>query len=421
MITNFLQIHSLTSYPGALLNRDDAGFSKRLPFGGATRTRVSSQCLKRHWRTFTGEHGLSELGVQPSVRSRLTFERHVVRPLVEEGLSEPLVRAVTEAMMAELLGLSAKARARKERDGEGALETGQLTVMGHPELEYIRQQVREVCREAPEPKRAAVAVKAHLGPEGRKNLRALRHGAGLCAALFGRMVTSDVLARVDAAIHVAHAFTVHAELSETDYFSAIDDLRQTEEGELGCGHINSTELTSGLYYGYVVIDVPLLISNLEGCDRARVEGADRTMAAEVVERMVHLVATVTPGAKLGSTAPYASAHLVMVEAGAAQPRTLANAFLNPVGHQGDLIVNTYQVLRAHLEELDQMYGVRTGRRFAALGPAEILRDVLGERRSLAEVAAWARSQVLGDQAPDATLAPDERRVGAVLERQGGSP
>ncbi|MCV5263720.1 type I-E CRISPR-associated protein Cas7/Cse4/CasC, partial [Escherichia coli] len=46
----FLQIHTLTAYPASLLNRDDAGLAKRIPFGNATRLRVSSQCLKRHWR-----------------------------------------------------------------------------------------------------------------------------------------------------------------------------------------------------------------------------------------------------------------------------------------------------------------------------------------------------------------------------------
>ena len=46
----FIQIHSLASYPGTLLNRDDAGLAKRLPFGGTLRTRVSSQALKRRWR-----------------------------------------------------------------------------------------------------------------------------------------------------------------------------------------------------------------------------------------------------------------------------------------------------------------------------------------------------------------------------------
>ena len=46
----FLQIHTLHSYPAALLNRDDSGLAKRMRFGDAVRTRISSQCLKRHWR-----------------------------------------------------------------------------------------------------------------------------------------------------------------------------------------------------------------------------------------------------------------------------------------------------------------------------------------------------------------------------------
>ena len=68
----FLQIHTLISYPGSLLNRDDVGFAKRLPFGGATRTRISSQCLKRHWRTFQGDHSLATLreGGEPVGLSR---------------------------------------------------------------------------------------------------------------------------------------------------------------------------------------------------------------------------------------------------------------------------------------------------------------------------------------------------------------
>ena len=82
----FIQIHTLTSYPGALLNRDDAGFAKRLPFGGATRTRVSSQCLKYHWRNYNGEHALSSLtGVSRSIRSRETFKEKIARPIIGEG------------------------------------------------------------------------------------------------------------------------------------------------------------------------------------------------------------------------------------------------------------------------------------------------------------------------------------------------
>ncbi len=144
MTPRFVQIHTLTSYPGALLNRDDAGFAKRLPFGGVSRTRISSQCLKRHWRTFEGEGALSELDVPKSIRSRLTFEHHVVRPLLEEGLDGELVRAVTEAFMHELLGESKKAKKKKEEKEEhSSLETSQLTVLGRPEMEFIREQARQ--------------------------------------------------------------------------------------------------------------------------------------------------------------------------------------------------------------------------------------------------------------------------------------
>ena len=49
-LPRFIQNHNLSSYPAALINRDDSGMAKRLPFGGSTRSRISSQSLKRHWR-----------------------------------------------------------------------------------------------------------------------------------------------------------------------------------------------------------------------------------------------------------------------------------------------------------------------------------------------------------------------------------
>ena len=58
------------------------------------------------------------------------------------------------------------------------------------------------------------------------------------------MVTSDVEANIDAPVHVAHAFTVHQEESESDYFTVVDDLQRVED-EPGADHIGETELTSG--------------------------------------------------------------------------------------------------------------------------------------------------------------------------------
>jgi CRISPR system Cascade subunit CasC len=375
----FIQIHFLTSYPASLLNRDDVGFAKRIPFGGAVRTRVSSQCLKRHWRTFTGNNSLGSIpDAEMSVRSRRTFERCVFEPLREKGIPEDVARAAADALMSAVLGESAKAKKAKA-EGESSLDTNQITVFGRPELDYFVKELAELCA-AQDPKKVAEAVKKHFTKDKKKNLEALRIGAGLDAALFGRMVTSDILARCDAALHVAHAFTVHEEATESDYFSAVDDLlRSGNDTELGSGHIGTVELTSGVFYGYVVVDVPLLVENLS---------RDRALAAEVTERMVHLVSKVSPGAKLGSTAPHAYAHLVIVEAGNEQPRTLANAFLAPVRERPDVLQNTYAAMSSYLRELDGMYGA-VERRAAGIGQKETLSDVAPLVPNLVALAGWA--------------------------------
>jgi CRISPR system Cascade subunit CasC len=78
----FLQIHTLHPYAAALLNRDDSGLAKRLPYGGVLRTRISSQCLKRHWRMADDPHALRHLaGYVDSARSRELVTKRVVGPL----------------------------------------------------------------------------------------------------------------------------------------------------------------------------------------------------------------------------------------------------------------------------------------------------------------------------------------------------
>ena len=87
-----------------------------------------------------------------------------------------------------------------------------------------------ICAEHPGDAAAAL-FNARRG-EG-NNFRALmdsaRLPAGLEGALFGHMVTSDPGANIEAAVHVAHAFTVHREESERDYLSVGDDLQGDDE------------------------------------------------------------------------------------------------------------------------------------------------------------------------------------------------
>lgn len=406
----FLQLHTLTSYPAALLNRDDVGFAKRLPFGGATRLRISSQCLKRHWRTFEGDDAIGsiELGgalVPMAVRSRRSFEEFVYKPLVAGGVEPAIAEAVTDRVMAAVLGESAKAKkekaeTKKAKKGEvvvverEAIQTGQVTVLGRPELDYLLGLGREIAGQAKSEADVEKVAKTLLTKERLENLKTLSRGGGLDAALFGRMVTSDYLARTDAAIHVAHAFTVHPEESESDYFSAIDDLDKAD-GTLGSGHIGNVELTSGLYYSYVVVDVPLLVSNVEGGDRKAWKERDRTLAAEVVRRLAQLVPTVSPGAKLGSTAPYAYSHFVMAEWGTSQPRTLANAFDAPVQAHGDMLQSAYDKMAEYVGELDASYGKKTERRCVAIRAPESLIKLGAEKGTLDQLADFCAAKVRG--------------------------
>ncbi|MBN1880443.1 type I-E CRISPR-associated protein Cas7/Cse4/CasC [bacterium] len=401
-MVRFIQIHSLTSFPSALLNRDDAGFAKRIPFGGVSRTRISSQCLKRHWRLFRGDHSLADIQIPMSIRSRRSFEKFVAAPLRDSGFEPEIVETVVIRMMNAILGESESKKKKKSKE-ETSLESSQITVLGSKELSYFKNEAARLINEYLASDKAEpfekYIDKCLNSKDIKKNLQALKTGAGLDAAMFGRMVTSDILARVDAAVHVAHAFTVHQEASEADYFTACDDLMGSDdEKELGAGHINSTELTSGLFYGYSVIDIPQLVSNLEGVDPREFAEADRSVAAEIVKRFIAISATVSPGAKVGSTAPYNYASMMFVECGNSQPRSLANAFLNPVSFSGSILQNTYTALAEYLGEFKSMYPLyKMECLLAGIHLPKSLLDVLNLNHaySIDELTQWASGKIMG--------------------------
>lgn len=351
--SRFIQIHALVSYSAALLNRDDSGLAKRLPFGGSTRTRISSQCLKRHWRKTEDEWALSKIGPEMAVRSRKIPEERLRPDLdrAEAGTSD--VRAAVIDAFARLLYTPKAKKAPEIKDRQALL-------IGEPELKYLSEKAKEIAEIATSAKEATEQVDKFFKHDELNNLQAMlenRRGAleaGLEAALFGRMVTSDPDANTDAAVHVAHAFTVHKEEAETDYFTVVDDL----ERGAGAGGIFDTEINAGLFYLYVVIDMPRLLSNLAG---------DAALAGKVIEHLAHLIATVSPGAKKGSTAPYAYADFVLAEAGSRQPRSLANAFRDAV--KPPSVAAATAALGSHLAALDAMYGAREARFVSALDAA----------------------------------------------------
>jgi len=346
----FLQVHTLTSYAPALLNRDDAGLAKRIPFGNAERLRVSSQCLKRHWRTALGD----TLSLPMGIRSRHFFRREVFDRLVRDGMDEQTAEELTTKLVGKLMQNNKDAQSNDD-----PLFLKQPVLFGKPEADYFVGLLKECATGGDNPG----AVLEERFKQHKKNFRAMLAQAGgndleagVEGALFGRFVTSDVLARTDASVHVAHAMTVHPLDSEVDYFTVVDDLKTPDEDK-GAAHAGDMELGAGLFYGYVVVDVPLLVSNLSGCHRGEWNQRPEAMsdARDVLDGLMDAIATVTPGAKLGATAPYARSECVLFETGTSQPRTLANSYLQALKPHGDMMAGAVNAMGKHLESLDGMY------------------------------------------------------------------
>lgn len=361
----FLQIHSLSSYAGALLNRDDGGFAKRLPYGGALRTRISSQCLKWHWRMARDLHALDAIeGAEPAWRSRELVARKVIGPL-RGRVPDDVADALEPEFQVAVYG------------GKGVdRDSRPMLLFGAPEIRWLARAAERLAARSGGNAEAAGAAAREWRAEYRANIDAMRRNAalpgGLAAALFGRFVTSDPDAGITAPVHVAHAFTVHAEEQEHDFLTAVDDL--LEEGP-AAGSIQETELACGLFYGYVVVDLPGLLDNL---------GSDATLAGRVLHNLVYLVAEVSPGAKRGSTAPYSRASFLLLEAGDRQPRSLAGAYRTPCEPQ---LAPAVAALGRHLAELDAAYATGEERRAMSLAEAEVPGAILGP---LADLAQWAR-------------------------------
>lgn len=188
---------------------------------------------------------------------------------------------------------------------------------------------------------------------------------------------------------------MHEAQVENDYFTVVNDLLP-ETGKLGSAGIFDTELASGLYYGYVVVDVRQLVENLEGiklneCFADTTPAEERELAGQVIQHLLHLIATVSPGAKLGSTAPFDWAKFMLVEAGDWQPRSLAGAFhdalpLSNHNEAGTIRERAVERITREISAMDEVYNASLVRRFLALDRVEFTG---AKRTSLADLGGWA--------------------------------
>ncbi len=410
----FVEVHALVSHAPSNLNRDDLGAPKTAVFGGVRRLRISSQCLKRSWRT--SPVFVEQLG---SVSDRLGERTAALGAIVQEQLPEKLsgdeLGGFNEFLRALGKGKSGKSKEQEdeeaEEDGDVSEKTSHLLYLSHDEQKAVaewananRSELAKLGAEAKkdtQPKTAEEpgkeakgkaekaktkrpkkdSAEAEAGKAKEKNVESLRKtlashlksyvpSSAVDVALFGRFLTKSEFREIDGAMQVAHALGTQKAEIEYDYFTAVDD-RSTEAA---AGHIGETELGASVFYKYAVCDMERLRKNLgpgeeerkqgdkDEAVKARVENHEanaRDVAAETIRAILHAVARVVPTGKKNSTAPQNPADYVEVVIRRDAPVSLANAFLRPVSWERDRDVMdlSIQRLRQQAKKYDEMYGL----------------------------------------------------------------
>ncbi len=356
---NFVNFHVLISHSPSCLNRDDMNMQKTAVFGGVRRVRISSQSLKRAMRK--SEYYRHHLGEASYRTKRL----HELIPILTDRLRDRFDRELVIKTVALLAG--------KEHDVKVPMEADAVAPWVVEEVAWFCEQVQKSPAQDKEGKGLAKTL--------RSETEAMRQAVAACVdiALSGRMATSglmSVLGKVDGALSVAHALTTHAIDADIDWFTAVDDLQ-----ELGSGHLDTQEFSSGVFYRYASLNLKQLQDNLGNVPREK--------ALEIAAHVLHMMATVVPSAKQHSFAAHNLADLALVSFSDI-PVSLANAFEEPVRSNGNgFRAVSIRALLDYWQQLHSGYGLEERCGSFVLGQFETPQGI-DRKSTLDNLKEWVR-------------------------------
>jgi len=392
----FVQIHMLQSIPPGNLNRDDTGQPKKCVFGGVTRGRISSQCLKRnirHSMQFKEVFG-DALSVRTTYLPRMVVDelRTLATDFSDNDLNKIKV-ALAGKFKAEERGSAAENTDESEQaEGSSALgdtadQTGQLVFFPPPfagEIAALIQDLRENQEDAYKAwvngKKTERDKHKKIIAEFEKKMFEKSKTLTVDIGLFGRMTTSDLVVNVEAACQVAHALSTHETLIESDYFTAMDDKKpefaKTQTEQVGAAFLGSGEtetfFNSAVYYKYLNLDLNALKKHLNWHDDA---------AARAAGVLVRAAALATPTGKQNSFAAHGVPELILVEVSELKcPISYANAFLKPVTGL-NLMRESAEALREYIDTVAAAFSPTDLRRvLLAVGHASV--DITEAKKAL---------------------------------------
>lgn len=358
---NFINYHILISHSPSCLNRDDMNMQKSAVFGGERRVRISSQSLKRAMRK--NDYYRQHLG-EASIRTKKLDE-----------LSAMMVNRLSGRFDADLVKKTVGLLAGKESAVDVATEGDAVAPWAVEEVAWFCEQVKQGVAQGLDEKGLSKAMKN----ETEAMRRALASGVDI--ALAGRMATSGLmseLGKIDGSLAVAHAITTHSVDSDIDWFTAVDDLQ-----ELGSGHLDTQEFSSGVFYRYASLNLGQLQENLGN--------ASREKALEIAAHLLHMLATVVPSAKQQTFAAHNLADLALVSF-SDLPVSLANAFEKPVrpSNGSGFREPSIRALHSYWEQVHKGYGLDEQCGEFLLGEGEIPKDI-AVKENLDKLETWVRA------------------------------
>ena len=327
-----IELHLLQNFPPSCLNRDDTNTPKMCEFGGVTRARVSSQCWKRAIREAFKETAPERRGTRSK---RLKGELLAALIQAGKGTEEALKVSIEKFVTTFYAGPD-----KKRPD-----ETNVLVFYSQAEFDTMIEVLSEGDMLAELSKDAPVIKKNEI----EKRLKASAMSTDV--ALFARMLADAPGLNIDAACQVAHAISTHNVNLELDFFTAVDDLKDTNDSDdAGAGMLGTVGYDSACYYRYALVDFAQLSKNLNDS----IADADASL-----EAFLKAFCDAIPGAKKNSFAhgnPPFFAFFVARQEGT--PASLVNAFARPVNaRSGDLLEGSAKALARHAEKLNDCYEI----------------------------------------------------------------
>lgn len=330
----FIELHLVQNFAPSNLNRDDTGAPKDAFFGGQRRARVSSQCFKRATRLAVAEHELLPVAHR-GIRTQRLQELLLARL---NGREEAEAKGRIEAALA-----AAGLKLKDDGKTQYLLFLGQIEIARFAELIEQHWDVLVPVAAGKSKKDA----KASLPPEVVKQAKSILDGGkAVDVALFGRMLADLPEVNQDAACQVAHAISTHRVEREFDYFTAVDD--ENTRADTGAGMIGQVEFNSATLYRYALLDVPKLLSNLQG---------DQELTLSAVEAFVKAFSLAIPTGKQNSFAAHNAPEFIGISIRHSLPLNLANAFEKPVlpRHDQPLTGLSVKELAAYEQRLATAY------------------------------------------------------------------